>query len=414
MTLESLNDRELHRGASSSQSFNRRNERIRQDINTLYGQVSENDQQLKENMDIVLRENFFMQNYINELKGEVGRLRRLMEEEMDTPRGENYSVLLENFYQNAHVRNGEGNRASHIDRLHGIVTPLPTNIVSRVSYETDSGRVIIPKGLQIYTKEAKNTDRDDQGNLVYYDTHMPHNDHLVDHKADTFWLRDVAFPTEDGVTEVYGEIHMKLPVEGLNSLFANTVVLHPYPEGALTIHDIQYKGHGNQWSRLEHFPTEIRDGLDQPAPILNSRKQVFQFNRVEMTEIRIFFSQPYAFEHDNLSRFTYGFQSIDVQHRMYTERQCEIVTTLDITDKHAYLGRVHAPEITPAPGTPQNLLDLVEHKLYYDESLTDEFDFGADILTPLSTVYIKTTLMKQGDSVPALKEIRVPYVFTNQ
>lgn len=414
MTLESLRDRELHRGPSSSRAFNERNRRIKSDIDSLYHDVSQNDAAIKENMDIALRENFFMQNYIDELKGEVNRLRGLMEEEMDTPRGENHSVLLQNFYQGEHIRNGEGSRAAQIDRLHGVVSPLPTNVVSRISYETDTGRVVTPKGLEIYMKEAKNTDRDIDGNLVYYDIEPREKEKLIDQKADTFWVRNVTLPTKDGVTEVFGEIHFKLPIEGLNSLYANAIQIHPYPEGALSIQDIQYKGHGNQWSRLEHYPTEIRDGEELPKTIRNARKLLFQFNRTEMTEVRIFFSQPYAFEHENQSSFTYGFQGIDIQHRMHTERKSEFITILDVSDKHAELSRVHAPEITPAPGTPQNTLNLVSHKLYYDESLQEEFDFGTDILTPLSRVYIKTTLQKQGDTVPVLKEIRIPYVFKDQ
>ena len=87
------------------------------------------------------------------------------------------------------------------------------------------------------------------------------------------------------------------------------------------------------------------------------------------------------------------------------------MTKLDVTREDKFLSRIEEPVLLPAPGTTQDLTQLVEHKLYYDEAMEDEFDFNVDILPSLSTVYIKTILKKQGDTVPVIKEIHVPYFF---
>lgn len=411
MTLESLHQPNLYKGPNSSKEFNERNLRIRNDINRLYQLMNENAVDIEKNMDIALRENFFLQNEVTTLTSEVERLKGLLEEKAELERGEASNILLENFYQSQNIINGKGNKSALIDRTHGVVTPLPTNTTSKLSYETDSGEVFLPSGLNLFLKEAKNTEKSDNGELVYYDIEGVNAEYIADRKEDTFWIREVSFPTKDSVTEVFGELHIQLPTEGLNNLFANTLVIHPYPEGSMRIRDIQYKGFGNQWSRLENYPLEEKQGEWVPKTIDNARKLLFQFNKTEMTEIRIFYSQPYWFENQGISTFTYGFQSVDLEYRLYTEKNCEFVTKLDITEKQALLSRVEEPEVIPAKGTPSNLTNLVEHHLYYDEQMETEFDFNQDILASIQTVYVKTILKKEGDIVPVLKEIRIPYVF---
>ena len=43
-----------------------------------------------------------------------------------------------------------------------------------------------------------------------------------------------------------------------------------------------------------------------------------------------------------------------------------------------------------------------------------EFDFETAILSPISKIYVKTVLKKEGDAVPVLKEVRIPYVFIKE
>lgn len=411
MTLESLNNPNLYKGPNSSKAFNERNQSMIRDINRLYALLNKNEKDIVKNMDIVLRENFFLQNSVSQLNSEVARLEKILTEQSESFGDEVYSILLENFYNSENIANGESHVASQIDRTHGVVTPLPTNISSKLSYETETGKVILPKGLEVFLKEAKDTDRDEYGQLTYYDIQNDEAEYIVDRKSDTFWTRNVSFPTKDAVTEVFGEMHLRLPLEGINNLYSNTLTIHPHPEGSMRIQDIQYKGIGNQWSRLENYPTEMVDGQEVPVTINNSRKLFFQFSRTEITELRILYSQPYWFEDQAMSTFTYGFQGVDLEYRIYTEKSCEFITTLDVSSKNLLLTQIDEPEVIPAPGTHQNLLNLVEHKLYYDQDMHDEFSFNETILPDIETVYIKTILKKEGDIVPVIKEIRVPYLF---
>ena len=179
----------------------------------------------------------------------------------------------------------------------------------------------------------------------------------------------------------------------------------------MRIRDIQYRGYNTQWSRLENYPTETSETGEVPVVIENCRKLFFQFGRTEIVELRIFYSQPYWFENEGRRTFSYGFQDIDLSYKSFTEKQCELVSVLDLTGKNAVFSKIGMPEAISASGTESNIRALVSHQLYYDASLQSEFDFNSVILAPLEKVYIKTVLKKEGDSIPVLKEIRFPYTF---
>lgn len=84
MALESIRQKNIYRGPSSSAEFNKRNAAILKDIHTLYEKLNENEESIEESMDIVLRENFFLQNHVSLLRQEIEKLQRLVEEKKST------------------------------------------------------------------------------------------------------------------------------------------------------------------------------------------------------------------------------------------------------------------------------------------------------------------------------------------
>ena len=416
MALESMTQRNLYRGPSSSKEFNQRNQSLIADMENIFQLLNQNEESIEGNMDIVLRENFFLQNHISLLRDEVNRLNELVEnkEERESETGTASNIFIQNFYTTNQLQNGLASKASFIDRMHGLATPLPTDVSSKLNYTTDGGTVFVPNDLEIFVKEAKNTVYDEAGNLVYYDLSNAQTKAIVDKDKNTFWVRNISFDQTDSVTEVFGELHIKLPAKGMNNLYANALTIHPYPEGSMRIRDIQYKGYGDQWNRLENYPTEMRNGIETPRIFENTRKSFFQFARTEMTELRIFYSQPYWFENSGQSTFSYGFQGIDLEYRIYTEKSCEFVSVIDLTEKEAVFHSIAYPEAIASESSEHDLVNLVEHRLYYDEAMETEFDFDTTIVSPVAKVYVKTVLKKEGDAVPVLKEVRIPYIFAKE
>lgn len=408
MVLESTQQQNLYRGPASSVEANKRNATIIRDISRLYALLNKNENSIEENMDIVLRENFFLESRLLQLQQELVRLESLVEnmEEPDAT-GSTSNVFLQNFYLTDAIENGAEGKACNLDRVHGVVTPQATDSLSRFGYVTDTGYVFLPKGLNVFVKEGNDTHRDEYGQPILSDINDGKTNAIMDRNKNTFWIRTAKFKTSQAVTEVFGEVHIQIPTEGFQNLHTNTLIVHPYPEGSMRIRDIQYRGYGDQWSRLDTYPM---DG-ETPKVIENARKLIFQFPNTEMTEIRIMYSQPYWIENGEESHFTYGFQDVALEYRTYTENACEFITKIDISDKNARFVNVSEPTVMPATGGPQDLSGLVEFSLYYDRDLTTPFDFGNTILSELSTIYIKTTLRKQGGLIPMIKEMRVPYQF---
>ena len=129
MGLESMAQRNLYRGPSSSKEFNQRNQSLIVDMENIFQLLNQNEESIEENMDIVLRENFFLQNHISLLRNEVNRLNELVEnkEERENETGTASNIFIQNFYTTNQLKNGVAAKASLIDRMHGLVTPLPTD-----------------------------------------------------------------------------------------------------------------------------------------------------------------------------------------------------------------------------------------------------------------------------------------------
>lgn len=383
---------------------------LQHDVISLFQYLNQNEEKMVSNMDITLREHQFYHAQINELKLQVKELLDRYETEGYR---ENEMRVLRSFYNADGIYNGENSKQTLIDLVHGIVCPLPTDITSKLSYETETGYVFLPQGLNIFARESNDTIPVDPetGTIVYTDVDQDGLDQIVDRDPSTYWVRNLTFTQKECVTKVYGEIHIQLPTEGLNNLYSNLLTLRPYPEGSMTIEDIMYKGYGDQWGRLPNFPVEMRDGVEVPVPIKNANRLHMSFEKKEITELRIFFSQPYWFENGDKRVFTYGFQDIDLKYAIYTEKDTEFITELKTSSPTQYFSNVHKPKVISADVSEKDLTDLVETHLFYDEALSTEFEFGSSIVAPLQKVYIKTILRKQGDKVPVLKEMNFSYDF---
>lgn len=408
--LNSLRQKNLHKGPNSSQEFNKQVENTRKDIELLYNYLNKNEEDIYESTNITLNENFFLQRRVQALENEVNKLKHLIESD------EEKILVYSNFYNSSNI-SLEIEDAVSVDKVYGIAAPNPTNITNKLSHLTDSGRTVIPHDLEVIIEEENSKDfrsvelskkMNDVGlqedDIFSQTNQVPREDFhkIVDKKRDSYWTRTIVANEN---LEIFGRVFIKVPREGVTNLFSNTLNIAPYPEGSMTIHSIMVKGLGNQWDLLDNYPTEG----DSPLPIKNAGKLSFHFPRKEITEIIINFSQPYFLENNQERIFTYGFQGIDLEYRLYTKKENSFVTEIDISHTGEFFNEIERPTVVEAPGTNKNIEDLVDHKLYYDKSLNTEFSFNTSILTPINKVYIKTTLKRDGERVPVLQEIRNSY-----
>lgn len=398
----------LYKGPGSSTEFNQLRNDIQTDLTNLFHIANKHESKIKENMDVILRENFFMQNRIEKLE------RKLVELQAETTAKElgTDSKMLRSFYHVEGMKDADSKKPVNVDIVRGIVSPVPTKRHSKLSYRNDNGEYVLPRSLNVAVIETNDTQpfAENSSERVYYSIDQTGLEKAVDGDKDSFWVRTSAFPENSGVTEVSSIMHIRLPMDIMNNQYINTILLNPYPEYSMTILDVQYKGLGDQWHRMETYPVKKdAKGNEVPVPIEESGKLFFSFPRREMTEIKIMFAQPYWFEHDNKRLFTYGFQDIKVEYREYSTEEAEFVSTYSLEGSTRRFGSVHEPVYSVPEGCPQDIEENVEHKLYYDADLTEEFSFGHEISAPIQKVYIKTILRKVGETVPFLKQMELPY-----
>lgn len=403
-----LRNPNLYKGPATSMEFNQLRNDIHQDLTTLYGITNQHDKQIKTNMDVLLREQFFMQNRIEKLQRRVWEL----EQEQKAKESGEASKMLRSFYHMEGLTDGDSNKQVSIDVTRGIVSPLATKMQSKLSYVNDKGEYIVPKSLGVTVAESNDTQPlDEGGNLVYYTIDQREIEGAIDGDRNTFWINTSQFSKSSGVTEVYGLIHIKIPTDILNNVYANTLLINPYPEYSMTISDIQYKGLGEQWNRIPTYPTEKNlAGEVVPVAIEECSKLLLSFPRIEMTEVKILFKQPYWFEHDDNRFFIYGFQDIKLEYREYSSRESEFVSAYSLNGTGRRFASIQEPIYSAPVGCPDDLTGCITHKMYYDSNLTEEFPFGHQISAPIQTVYIKTTLTKIGETVPFLKQMELHYM----
>lgn len=400
----------VHKGPSSSVEFNRIQNSMHYDINALFDVANKHDQEIKQNMDVLIRENFFLQNKINDLSQKLEKIKVDM---MYKAQGLSKQQMIKSMYTVDDVVNS-GTSQANLDTLYGVLTLPSASRTSKVSYQAEDRSVIVPNSLGLSLLESTDTQPLDteSGMRQYYSVNDRNLTKAFDKNNNTFWVRTASFPDESNVSEVFGHLTITLPLNILNNVYVNTLTLHPYPEYSMTIADIWYKGYDGTRHRLLNYPT-TKDNMNQDVPVAikGSGKLFFSFPKTEITEIQIFFSQPYWFSNEGNRDFTYGFQDIGVEYRDYSSTTAELVTefSLEGTGKRFY--NIDRPVVVPAIGTEQEINDLVEHKLYYSKALTSEFDFGNEILAPIQKVYVKTIIQGSGDIVPVIKDIALDYVY---
>jgi hypothetical protein len=172
------------------------------------------------------------------------------------------------------------------------------------------------------------------------------------------------------------------------------------------------KGQGEQWYRIPNYPVQKDSaGQDVPVEIENASKLTFSFPKTDVTEIQILFTQPYWFSSEGRREFVYGFQEIELEHRIVNSTEAEIISEFSIEGTTKRFSSIQKPSVVPLIGSSKEIEDLVEHKLYYNKGLTNEFSFGNEIMAPIQKVYVRTIVRTQGEVVPMIRQINLDFMF---
>lgn len=406
----SLKNPNVYKGPSSSTEFNRIRNEMHHDLVALFQVANRHEREIKDNMDVLIRSNFFLQNKVIELES---NLEKIAYDLVQRENGQDKQRGIQTFYTLDNLSDGDPKSEAFVDTQYGYATVLHSDSVSKISFRASDGQVIIPESLQVSVLESNNTQpmNATTGMRDYYPIDDDNLSLAFDRDKNSFWVHTSSFPEDSGISEVYGILHIKLPLDSLNDIYSNVLTINPFPEYAMTIRDIQVKGYGEQWFRLPNYPTTKEKGLEVPVPMKNAGKSAFVFPKTEITEIQILFAQPYWFSNEGKRDFVYGFQEIELEHRIYNKNVAEIVSEFSLEGTTKRFHMIEKPNVVALPGSTQDINDLVEHKLYYNKDLTNEFNFGNEIMAPVQKVYVKTLIKGHGDTIPFIRQINLDYEF---
>ncbi|MES9681788.1 hypothetical protein ABWK22_02485 [Gottfriedia acidiceleris] len=402
-----LRNPNLNKGPSSSEEFNKLRNDIQTDITSLFDIVNDHDDVITENMDHILRENYFLQNRLIKLTNRVQEL----EKNYQNNSIEGESILTRSFYHASNIISSNANNPVNIDTLHGIISPVVVKSHDKIAYKNDLGEYILPSNLEIAVYESSDVEPIDEATKQrkFYAVDTTGITKAFDGDKNSFWVRQSETNENKCVTEVYGLIHVKIPQNISNNVYTNTLILHPSPEYSMSVLDIQYKNQNGEWRRIETYPVKKVNNVDVPEEITEAGKLVFSFPKRQVTELQIKVKQPYWFKHDNKRIFMYGFQDVVVEYREHSQDFAEFTTKFSLEGTDRRFTNVGTPKVTVPVGCPAFNDYTVKHELYFDEGLTEQFEFSTDIFQPIQAVYVKTILKTAGDSVPILREIELPY-----
>ena len=225
-------------------------------------------------MDLLIVENYFLQNKIYELENSIRTIRNGVNslDSVNIPRTLSNSFKAENMF-NA-LYDVDKDKIAQIDSLHGIAT-IKYNSTSKASIIDQNGVVMIPPSLAVNLYES--TDGT---------TYVPVNDPKVmrtfDCNNSSCWMHKSQYSS---INELYILLHIKFPLQSINNVYVNSISIKPTPEYSMEISNIQYITPSNNVPRT----------IPNFAPIINANKALFMFPSTEITELFIFLKQPYYF-----------------------------------------------------------------------------------------------------------------------
>ena len=233
--------------------------------------------------------------------------------------------------------------------------------------------------------------------------HDPTLLNIIDGDEATFWVTEIE--TGDTTNSIEFTVTINMPLRILPSLSINCIGVKPHPIYSMTMMDATYTNAGNGIEyRVPTYPVDD----NQPVPIQQIDNVKFLFPAIITNSLTFKFTQPYYIQNGSNRKFVIGLRNIDLENLNITAEQASFLTTFHVPGDNHYFLRIMEPTVTTLNDEVYN--DAVKHELYYDKTGTMPFPFGSDIAADIDTVYIRTTLQRTGEVIPALKGIKLQYI----
>lgn len=390
---EKLKYIDLSRG--TSQDFNLVVKSISSDVTNVFNAVNDNQDSLLQNQDTLIQENLFLRKKVDELLSRMQEIEALYE---------NRQYKLFKAYSSS---SGIMNSGVYHDTEYGILT-LPYRD-SQKSHINLYPKEFLLKNIQItmtyWGVDAAGTTVTEE--FLLTSSQEPSLINILNYEPSSIWTKTLEMP--EAVTKVYASLQVKLPQRILTTLFINSLGIKPHPLHSMDLHKIEYIDANSLVTNLiPTYPTEIVYDEEAPATVPEIGNVRFMFPAVMASQVNILLSQGYSFKSGEKKHFIIGLRALDIENMSITSEQESFVTELRIPTQGTFFKRIMAPKAVSAIDN-LDLRGLITHELYMGRNDTEPFSFGREINADKHTVYVKTTIRRDGETIPALKGMEFSY-----
>lgn len=388
----------LYKGPANSEEYNTLFTTIYKDLYKLYEFTEENDVTIKNNMDILIVENFNLQGKIEELEQKVSDISKSL---ADSDGFKYLSKSFVNFrnvsFAQTDIETIQEKDKAFIDILNNVAMNPIGSSYSRTRSTDLNGDVFVNEMIEVSVLEGTAVD-----NQVLIEPEISPYD-MFSNDTSVFWYKE-ALTVEN---EIFFTVRIQLFTNATSNNYINNINISPFPDKSMQITSVTYVDLNGAEHVIPTFPAE---------PIDNFTRTRFAFDKVEAKEIIIYGKQSNYYKENDEKKFVYGFQNIDISYNDYSTKTSSLITEFDIS-KYGdafFFDSISYPVITEGPGSVKNIEDYIDNKLYvsYNGGATiTEQDFNSTI-TPLdcNKAYILTTINNINETSPLIKNISIGFV----
>lgn len=389
----------------SSADFNKLIKSFSIDISNVFNATNDNEKNIRKNQDILIQENLFLYRKIKSLEEKMASVISAVEAAQGFTN--NYRIYKTNF-----SAEGIYNVTALHDTSYGVMT-LPYTDSQKASINLYPKDFLL-KNIDIVVEYDK---YDGLGNKVGETEYITIADdasllNIMDLDDATFWCHTIK--TDETVSRVDFKLSIKLPEKIVSNLFVNAIGIKPHPIYSLTLKNISYIDANNQQRlTIPNYPmvelpnkTKVREELHE----LDNIK--FMFSAIMASKIEIEMSQNFYIKVGDERKFIIGIRGVDIENMNITSEQASFITELVIPGEEQYFKKVLEPKVYPLV-KGDNYGDLVSHELLDSKDSEVPLVFGSDIGAYYKKLYVRTTIKRDGEVIPAIRGIEFGYVPKN-
>lgn len=389
----------------NSGDFNKMMKGFKTDIISAFNTTNKNETAIERNQDILIQENLFLNRKIKELGEQMLSLESYF-------RDQNHKIYksfaLKDKISEAPASVISGTEVIYHDANYGLIT-LPYKDTKKAMIN------MLPKDFLIKNMNIviEYTELDASNNVMAGPHRLTLNTDpdlisIIDDNDTSFWMK--AIESDEKTSKIDFRVTIQLPLKIVTNLFVNSIGVKPHPTYSLSLNSIKYKDINSQtYYNIPNYPTVLNNSVIQPKKIEQLQNIKFFFPAVMTSELEFNFTQPFYIKNNNKKVFILGLRGIDIENMSVSSEEASFVTALNIPGSNRYFSKVLEPRVIPfIEGVEYG--DLISHEMLYELSSNQSSPFGTDILSNKEVVYIRTTMKRDGEVMPAIRGIEFSYV----